>query len=346
VWHRPGTAARWGTADSAGTPSTQSHATSARYKVAANGEVTALRTRTSNTFIAGSGGYRTVLATGPVNYQTASGSWKPINNTLKPATGGGFEPAAEGDDFDATLPTKASGAFDASQGDAQVDSTLVDATPVAAKVSGSTATYTGVYPSTDALFRIDADAVKETLRLTSAAAPASFSSKVTVAAGSTLRLNDDRTISVVDSDGSVEGTMPAPWMQDSSGDVNADTSTSVSYSISGASPDYTVTVTPSRSWITNPARKFPVLLDPSVTFSGGGSMGCYYSETGALNPSACSYSTGTDSYLTYGQSDYARRTYLKFPRHRRHDLQHPGRRSHHQREPDSHRALPTEHDRA
>ncbi len=40
----------------------------------------------------------------------------------------------------------------------------------------------------------------------------------------------------------------------------------VTVTLSGTSPNYTVTLTPDQAWLTDPSRHFPVAIDP--TFSG------------------------------------------------------------------------------
>jgi hypothetical protein len=75
----------------------------------------------------------------------------------------------------------------------------------------------------DAVYDVRADTVEQTLPLHSASVPASFSSIVTVPAGSALRAEDDGSVRVVNADGTVAGSLPPPVMKDSSGDLDHDT---------------------------------------------------------------------------------------------------------------------------
>ncbi len=311
------TAARFDTGASAGNPSTRAQRPAGGTRaVLGTGEIPAMRTPTSDTYLTGSG-YRTVLATGPVNYRTATGTFVPIDTGLTTRPDGSY--ANKADSMSATLPANADGPVRAAKAAAVVITRLVGAAHVPAEVAGSSATYRGAYPGVDVRLDIRPETVKETLLLANAGVPASFASTVTLTQGFSLRLDGDRTVSVLDAGGRVAAHLPAPWMQDSSGNVNSDTSTDVRYSISGTRPNYTVTVLPSHAWLSDPARVFPVRLDPTVTFSAGTSTGCYYAETGATDPTTCSYSTGSDNYLSYGDSGYARRTYVSFP-----DVNGPG----------------------
>ena len=79
----------------------------------------------------------------------------------------------------------------------------------------------------------------------------------------TLTRNSDGSLTIADAKGAAAASIPAPVLNDSSG--NPDTSTSTidaGYTVTGSAPTYTLTTTISPTWLTDPARKFPVHAGP------------------------------------------------------------------------------------
>lgn len=319
---RPSTAARWRSGATSGRPTTRRHRTAPRLRVLGSGEIPSMRTAASRTYRARKGGYRTVFTNGVTAYRTRTGAYRPLPRQLTRRPNGAL--SDDQGTFSATLPATSTGTMTTSDSGAGVDVQLTADASVAARSSNTSASYTNAYTDTDVTYTVGAQNVDETLTLHGTDAPASFPARVTVDSGSTLRLNADNSILVIGGDGSVQATLPPPWMQDASGDTDQGTSTDIKLAISGSSPNYVVTMTPLASWLDDPARVFPVTIDPSVTFIGGtGEMGCYYTntstsvgstyETTASDTGICSVPGGTDSNLRYGQIGHARRSFLIFP---------------------------------
>lgn len=61
-------------------------------------------------------------------------------------------------------------------------------------------------------------------------------------------------------------TIPAPFMYDASGAV----SEAVQYNLQREGTGYRLTLTAQASWINDPSRSFPVVIDPDVTHWCGG----------------------------------------------------------------------------
>ena len=279
----------------------------------ANGEVPALRSRFSRTYRRNNQ-LQTVMSTAPMNYRSATGTWVPIDTTLHAQQDGSVVNGA--DSMSVALPAAADGAFTVRQGTGSVSFSLVGAAAAAVTVTGSQATYVDVLPGVDAVYDTRAETVEQTLRLKSASAPTSFSSLVTVPSGASIRADADGSLSLLSADGSVQGSLPAPVMRDSSHDLDHDTSSAVTYTVSGVSPRYTVTVTPDHRWLRDPRRVFPVMLDPTVTFGTANDLGCYVTNPGTgtppPDPVLCAANTGTDNPLAYGSTAYVRRAFLQF----------------------------------
>ena len=281
------------------------------WPVAGDGEVAALRTRMSRTFTHGDGNYQTVSSPVPVNFRDGQGRWTPIDDSLVRQPSGVFGVAA--DSYGLVVPVTAAEPVVASQGSMSVSTALQGASATSVvSVAGSTATYRSVLPGVDLLVSARPGSVDQTLRLASAAAPSTFTYAVTVPAGDVLRAEPDRSVSIVDGSGSVAGSLPAPVMGDSSGDVDHETSSNVQYEVSGTGPVFTVRVVADAAWLADPARVFPVLVDPSTTFGTSSDLGCYVSSPGASDGSLCAANSGTDNSLNYGHTAYTRHLLIKF----------------------------------
>ncbi len=277
--------------------------------VNANGEVPSLRTRSSQTFER-SGVMKTVVATMPVNYRDASGDWLPIDDSLVKQAGGGYRNAA--DDFSVSIPARSASATVASKDAVSVSSRLVGGADVPVVAAGNRATYATVMPGVDAVFDVRPDTIEETLRLASPSVPRSYTWSVTLSHGVSLRLEADRAASLIDSAGTVVGSLPAPVLRDSSTDPDTSTSTAAHYTITGTAPQYVVTISIDGNWLDDPARVFPVSLDPSTTFGTASDLGCYVASPGAGDSTVCAANTGTDNQLLYGSTAYVRHVYLNF----------------------------------
>jgi len=82
-----------------------------------------------------------------------------------------------------------------------------------------------------------------------------------------LQLNADHSISGADARGNPVFTLARPWMWDNpSANGVPSQSTAIGVMLTGANGLYTVAFTPDLTWLQNPARKYPVTIDPTITF--------------------------------------------------------------------------------
>lgn len=288
------------------TPTNKPAVTAARQAVAADGEVPALRTAYSDTYAVGDGSYRSEFSPMPINVKQPNGSFVPITSATTPVN--------------ITLPGASSGAVKLSEGKDSFTQTLHGAAASSGSTSGATTRFTGALRDTNVAYTRSDLGVKETLGLASASAPGSFTWTITVGAKDTLKLAAGNSLALRDAAGETVARVAAPWMRDASGTA-AGYSTDIAWTLSGSTPSYTLTMTPSAAWLHSSARVFPVTIDPSVSFQDGTSYGCEYtnpaagsSGSGSLNPqTTCSQPGGTDNSLSYGDDKYARRIFLRFP---------------------------------
>jgi RHS repeat-associated protein len=214
-------------------------------------------------------GTRTAFAyNGPVHYRDAVGLWQDVDQTLElDSVSGSYHPKAVG--VGLTLAGNATGAPLAQL---TVDSThsvgyrLDGASSAAAWTSGALAKYLNARQSTDLELVALANGVKETLVLKSRSAPTSFTFPLTMNGVSpSLASNGD----VVFSDGAgVEwARMPRGSMVDSM--IDADTgegavSDGVTYALVPYGAGLALRLTVDSAWLNDPARVFPVRVDPTT----------------------------------------------------------------------------------
>jgi hypothetical protein len=223
-------------------------------------EIVGDRTQKSSTFATPNGQFKTVVGAGAINYQDPQGAWEPINNTLEADQTTGYALQNSANRYQAEFPTTLAAApVKVSVGSAWVAYSLNGATGSLSSAA-DTATYTNALPGVNVQYQAQADSVKETLVLASAAAPASYSFTVTASNGVTLTSNGNQiTASVA---GSLVAVIPAPTMSDA-----AQTTGPVSMSVAPAGASWTVTVTPDASWLAAPSRVFPVVVEPTVALT-------------------------------------------------------------------------------
>ncbi|MFY1695934.1 LamG-like jellyroll fold domain-containing protein [Solwaraspora sp. WMMA2101] len=214
-------------------------------------------------------GSKTVeISTGRVNYQAADGSWRPVDSTLTRrgdrwtvtdnSLGISLADTAEASPeplVELTLPAGGSLGW-----------SLAGAAAVTPTVTGATAIYPKVLPGTDLELVARPDGVKETLILASPRAASEWVFPL-VLAGLTVRAGDGGSIELVDDAGEVAGSIPAPFMLDSSVDAKTGLpaqSPAVSMQLVEVDGGPAIRLVADRAWLTDPARVFPVRVDPTV----------------------------------------------------------------------------------
>ncbi|GAA5178696.1 polymorphic toxin-type HINT domain-containing protein [Rugosimonospora acidiphila] len=209
----------------------------------------------------------TEFSSTPVNYRSTDGSWAPIDPRLVPA-GGGWRNAA--DSVGVRLAGRADAAdlasvsFDAGHAMAFA---LQGAAGVAGAASGSAVTYPGARPGVDVELQSVDGGVKETLVLHSAQAPTSFVFPLHLT-GLSARLSGGDVV-LSDASGAPRAVIPAGSMSDAAG--ARDGGAGVTYQLTGAGANLALTVTLDAGWLADPARAFPVRVDPSVASSAADS---------------------------------------------------------------------------
>src|SRR6266566_3192607 len=234
--------------------------------------VPARSSATSTLFRNADGTYTRRVYAEPVNYRGADGTWQPIRTALRGGSDGRFHETANSLAVDvataANAPDLVSVGFGPGRG--AVSYGLRGAAAVRVNVSGSTATYGGVLPGTDLVVSAVGSGLKESLVLRTANAPASWVFPLRLT-GLSPRAAADGAVELTSPAGAVVARVPRGYMRDSSANRRSGgpaESSAVAYQLvtSGGSPALRISV--DTAWLHDPARVFPVTVDPNFTASG------------------------------------------------------------------------------
>ncbi|WP_436532489.1 LamG-like jellyroll fold domain-containing protein [Actinoplanes sp. HUAS TT8] len=258
------------------------------------------RSNTSSDIYQNSDGSQTVkVSTGKMNYQGADGKWRAIDTTLSKGADGRLRTAANSFDVSLAGPAKATRALAVTPQPLTEDLVRVtlpggqlfayrlqDALAVTPVVDGELSTYPEIQPSVDVELRTLTSSVKETLVLKSAASAREFVFPLTLQ-GLTPRLNTSGELELLDNDGAVALLVPRPFMEDSSPvDAMGDRKKSydVGYELVQVDGKPALKVAVGDTWLDDPARVWPVRVDPTVytgkTLSGVDAFVDNEAETG------------------------------------------------------------------
>ena len=233
--------------------------------------VMAKATATSTLYRNADGSYTRLVYPGPVNYRTAGGAWHRVDIRLVRASDGRLRETANS--MAISLGSKASDPDLVSVGFApseQVSYRLTGAAPVTAADTTSSATYRSVLPYTDLRLSTVYSGLTESLILRSPRAPNSWVFPLSLT-GLTARLSKSGGIALINTAGKVVAVIAPAFMQDSSFQKrsgNHATSTAVTYRLITVAGKPAIVMTASKAWLDDPARVYPVTVDPDFNTSG------------------------------------------------------------------------------
>jgi RHS repeat-associated protein len=277
-------------------------------------EVVADRSRNSRTFIRG-GNFETVIYPVSINYPDAKGKWQPIDDTLVPSSISGFAYQNRANSYTSAFPKNlADGSIRFAGPAGFVDFSLQGARGNLA-TTRNTATYADAMPHVTLAYSANPDSLRESIRLDAPTDRNSFTFRLHVGPGLTAKQLQNGAIVIVDASQKPQYAFPPPYMYDSS-NTAAGFSGDVRMTLGPDSPaGQTVIVMADPGWLKSPARKFPVVIDPSIgtnlNFFGGGD--CFIQNTNP-NTNFCSSAAymGTADQVGYDGSSVSR-TLLSFP---------------------------------
>jgi RHS repeat-associated protein len=250
-------------------------------KVPVGSEVLSRRTQTSRTYTRSRGGLRTEVTPGSQNYKDASGNWQSIDNTLVPTSASGYRYQNKANQYRLMLPADLSRApVQLVRGSAWAKTRLLGASG-APRASGNQATYAGALPAVNVTYSATNDAVEEELTLADTSATRSFQYALSLSPG----------LSPLVHDGSVElrsasGTwlvLSAPFMHDSASTPVY--SHSLRLGLTRSSGGWTMSLEPDAAWLADPARVWPVVIDPTAQYPLN--TNCYIGNGSSANSNFC-----------------------------------------------------------
>lgn len=249
----------------------------------------------------GSDGLTARIFDQPVAFEDESGAWQPIDPSITAdADGSGFTNVAGpvGVEFaenanDAALVTLSDEA-------GSVAFEVAGATAAVPVVAGSTVVYADALGAgTDLEYLLSASELKEWVVLDAApAVPPTYRFPLTLD-GLTPRTAGDGSIRFEDAAGVEVMRVPLGIMADSSADESGDPATAdVTPVLTGdATAGWAIEVSPEFGWLSDPARVFPVRVDPSYTWY----QASYLCGSGTCDDASVKSDTPTTNYNGSGQ---------------------------------------------
>ncbi|MEX5637487.1 DNRLRE domain-containing protein, partial [Parafrankia sp. FMc2] len=274
-------------------------------------ELVERRTESTREFRNPDGSLTTETSMGPARFQDARGGWVDIDTALEQAGAGRLRSASTEHVVEVAQDAKDPrlGRIELGEG-TSFSFGLVGAAPSRAEVDGPKATFADIRESADLELGAVAGGMKEVIVLQSAAAPTVWEFPLEME-GLTARL-DGRQVLLEDAAGEARGVVPPGWMEDSRTEGGmAATSDGVVYSlVEGEDGGQVLRVELDRAWLNDPARVYPIRVDPAVI---GDSLYVGGDDTyiSSLQPNT-NYSSLPAFYAGKYQTD-VQRGYLNFP---------------------------------
>ncbi|MEU7059926.1 LamG-like jellyroll fold domain-containing protein [Streptomyces sp. NPDC046197] len=280
------------------------------FSAKASRRIAAKSSATSDYFENVDGSVTRKIAQRPVNYRDSSGAWQPIDTGVQHASDGRWHEKANSlsVDFASSANDKALTSF-AADGSHSLSYGLQGAAKVAGTASGSTVTYPGVLPDTDLALAPLTTGVKEWIVLHSARAANSWTFPLQLK-GLTPVQKKDGSIALVDASGKTVAEIPHAYAYDSKVDPRSGdpaTTHAVTYQLVHSGGQWKLKVTLNAAWLHNPARVFPVTVDPEVQDG----WTTTYAESGSGNGGDHSY----EEFLKIGSYDSGAHSANSFVNH-------------------------------
>ena len=268
-------------------------------------------TESAETVVQADGSYSTNIYNSPVGYQDSDGGFERIDDTLVPDPRSAYLVSNNADDYLAGIPVDGATTPVKFETDGNWVSLRMHGLTGTPSVQGSAATFTDVAKADSVTYEATALGLKESIVLSerpTESLPLEYVYSVDASTGLEPIQELQGEIAFVDPRGKVAITIPAGLMFDSSAGVGA-VSHDVSFDLSRETDGWTLVVRPSMDWLMDPARVFPVTVDPSLT-NEAPSQDCWIAE----EESDASYCGSALRHLRVGrvQLGQKRRTLLDF----------------------------------
>jgi len=205
--------------------------------------------------------------TTPVNYQGANGNWVPIDNTLVEAPGNAYAVENAAGSYSASLPENPATTPVRVEADGVWVTMKMNGVTDDPAVGGSAATYDEVAKADSVTYQATNTGLKEDVVLSAAppvGQPLRYTYALAASPGVTPSVSAAGSVQFKNGSGKVVMEIPRGNMIDSA-TPRAEMTGAVSYALAPAGAGWTLTMTPDLAWLTDPARVYPVTIDPTVT---------------------------------------------------------------------------------
>ncbi len=236
-------------------------------------ELTSRRTANTRVYRMSNGTFQADISAGPVNYRDARGRWQPISTAIRPVTRPGYVYGNTSNTFRSYFgdsPGRA--ARLQAPGGGWLSMGLDGAQAARPRVARDTITYPGVASGADLSYQVTPAALRESITLASASAPASYSHTIKVGGGLVpwQRRGGQVVFSRLGVGGPAVLVLPAPFMTSARTDPWSPYGKVWSPRVSQrmawdpATRTLRLTLTPDAAWLRQPGRVFPVVIDPTI----------------------------------------------------------------------------------
>ncbi|MEV1143676.1 DNRLRE domain-containing protein [Micromonospora sp. NPDC049799] len=233
-------------------------------------ELAAKRTANSKVYQLSDGRTQAEISSVPLHYKDVKGRFQPIDTTVRPVTNGDYVQGNRTNNFTSLFGDSTEDLVRFEAGGRSIELGLAGAVKGAKPtVDGSTVTYKGLAGGADVVYDVTATALKEKIVLRKAASgPASYTFTLETS-GLTAQQQKDGSIAFLPADGGGPVfVMPAPFMYDDKDDPSSPHgkvwSDKVTQTVTQSGDATTITVAADAGWLADPARVYPVVIDPTI----------------------------------------------------------------------------------
>lgn len=201
----------------------------------------------------------------PVHWKNKQGKWTDINNKLIVSNDNplfGYKNASNDVEVRFAKSSSKSSLNRLQYKDMFVDFIPQNANTASGVPDGEKMKYENIYPSVDMAYSVLSNGVKEDIILKDSSAQSSFVFEV-ISQGLTPKLNENGTISFLDKRNKEIFQAAKPFAYDS----NENYTDNIISNLSQKEGRWFLEVTLDSTWLKDQARAYPVILDPTVTFS-------------------------------------------------------------------------------
>lgn len=259
----------------------------------------ALTTATSSTYLEPDGTQTVEVASGRINYQEPDGTWQRIDNTLVDSPGSTFAVENSANDYVVRIPSQASETPVEFRSDGSWVTLRMHGLHDRPAVDDATAEFDVVESAESVSYVATSEGVKENIVLDKPPVVAPiYSYSLDASPGLNPVLTNSGRIEFRDEWGEAVIIIPAGIMVDSANEPAI--SSRVSYALRAVGRGWRLSVEPDQRWLADPARIYPVTIDPSII----GDPVIHDCFIATYNPDGQHCGFGT-TYLKVGRSDSA-----------------------------------------